>query len=140
MVHLYVKVPAVVNLNGNDPPGLRIPEFHIPPSATESCAIVSLLVHVTVVPTATVSGFVPNAVVVSVRALFGIDTAAVGPLVVVVVEDELGEDEELPQAAAAAATTAAITTLRKDIRLLNGCACLSARRTPSRKSIARFCV
>ena len=120
---MYVKVPVFANLNENDWPGLRSPEFHCWPSATESCAMLSLLVHVTVVPTATASGFAPNAVVVSVRALFGIETAAVGPpvvVVVVVVEDELGEEEELPQAAAAAAIVAAIRTLRKDIRLLNG--------------------
>src|SRR5262249_34159416 len=102
--------------------------------------MVSLLVHVTVVPTATASGFMPNAVVVSVRALLGIDTAAVAPLVVVVVDgDELGDDELL-QAAAAAETTAAIRTLRKDIRLLNGCASVSVRRRPSRNSIARWFV
>src|SRR5215831_20359277 len=91
----------------------------MPPSATESCEIVSLLVQVTVVPTDTTSGFTPNAVVVSVRALVGIDTAAVAP-VGVVVEDGLGEDEELPHAAVPAARTATIRILRNTIRLLNG--------------------
>jgi hypothetical protein len=117
---LYVKVPAVVNLNGNDWPGLRIPEFHIPPSATESCEIVSLFVQVTVVPTETTSGSVPNAVVVSVRAFVGIDTATDAPDVGDgVVEDGLGE-EELLHAAAAAARTATNRILRSAIRLLNG--------------------
>ena len=82
----------------------------------------SVFVHLTVVPTATVNGLVPNAVVVRPAAPEGIDTFTVVPVVVVVVvEDvELGEEEELPQAAAAAATAAAIRTLRKDICLLDG--------------------
>jgi hypothetical protein len=74
------------------------------------------LVHVTVVPTEMTSGFVPNAVVVSVRALFGIDTAAdaleVGGGVV---EDGLGEEELLPHAAAVAARTATIRIPRNAI-------------------------
>jgi hypothetical protein len=46
----------------------------------EVCAVLSLLTHVTVVPTETVSGFGAYAVVVSVRA----------PLTIVTVEPPLG--------------------------------------------------
>jgi len=74
------------------------------------------LVQVTVVPTDTTSGFGANAVVVSVRAFVGIDTAAdaleVGGGVV---EDGLGEEELLPHAAAVAARTATIRTPRNAI-------------------------
>jgi hypothetical protein len=61
--------------------------------------------------------------------LVGIETAIVGPLVVVVEGVELGE-EELLHAAAAVAMTAAIRILR-DIRLLNGCAWVRTANTLS---------
>jgi hypothetical protein len=111
---LYVKVPAFAKRNWKLWPGPRIPEFHIPPSATESCAIESLLVHVTVVPTATASGFTPNAATPRVLALLGIDTAADPPLAGGV--DELGEEELLHPATAERTTTSRIP--RKVIRLL----------------------
>jgi len=98
---------------------------------------VSLLVHVTVVPVDTTSGSTPNAVVVSVRAFIGIDTAADAPDVGGgVVEDGLGE-EELLHAAAAAARAATIRILRNAIRLLNGS--VSGAST-LRKPIAERCV
>jgi hypothetical protein len=111
-----VNVPAVAKRNWKLWPGPRIPEFHIPPSATESCAIESLLVHVTVVPTVTATGFGTNAVVVSVRALVGIDTAVELPVVGGVVEgDELGEEELLHPATAERAATSRI---RRNVILL----------------------
>jgi len=114
---LYVKVPAVVKRNWKDWLGLRIGELHMPPSATASCGIESLLVHVTVVPVATTSGFVPKAAVVSVRALLGIDTVTAELVVVGVVEgDELGVDELLHPATAERTATSRI--LRNVIRLL----------------------
>jgi hypothetical protein len=80
----------------NDPPGAIVPEVHAPLLATELCATESLFVHVTVPPTATVTGFGEYAVVVSVDDPDTIDTGV--PVVVVgaVVDDE---DEE-PHAAA----------------------------------------
>ena len=43
------------------------------------CAVLSPFTHVTVVPTDTVSGLTPNAVVVNVDAPLGIVAVAVGP-------------------------------------------------------------
>ena len=79
----------------NDPPGAIVPEFHAPLLATDVCVTESLLVHVTVPPTATVTGFGAYAVVVSVDDPETIDTGV--PVVVGAVVD--GEDEE-PHAAA----------------------------------------
>jgi hypothetical protein len=76
------------------------------------------LVHVTVVPTATVSGFAPNPALPRFLALVGINTVTDEP-VDVVEGVELGE-EELLHAAAAAARTATIRMLRNAIRLLDG--------------------
>jgi len=80
------------------------------------------LVHVTVVPTATVSGFAPNPALPRFLALVGINTVTDEPVDVVegVVEGDALGDEELLHAAAAAATTATIRMLRNAIRLLNG--------------------
>ena len=79
----------------NDPPGAIVPDVHAPLLATELCATESLFVHVTVPPTATVTGFGEYAVVVSVDDPETIDTGV--PVVVGAVVD--GEDEE-PHAAA----------------------------------------
>jgi hypothetical protein len=62
------------------------------------------LVQVTVVPTATINGFVPNAVAVRVLAPLGIDTAADAPVAVdggVVDGVGLGDEEPLHPATAA---------------------------------------
>jgi hypothetical protein len=92
----YGKLPADGNVMLNDPPGAMLPEFQAPLLATELCVTESLLVHVTVPPTATVTGFGEYAVVVSVDDPDTIDTGV--PVVVVgAVVD--GEDEE-PHAAA----------------------------------------
>jgi hypothetical protein len=80
----------------NDPPGAIVLDVHAPLLATELCATESLFVHVTVPPTATVTGFGAYAVVVSVEDPDTIDTG-VPVLVVGAVVD--GEDEE-PHAAA----------------------------------------
>jgi hypothetical protein len=70
-----------------------------------------LFIQVTVVPTATVSGLAPNAVVVRPEAPVGIDTVTDVPVDVVLgvvgVDDELGV-EELLHAEPAAARTATI--------------------------------
>ena len=79
----------------NVAPGAIVPEFHALLFATELCATESLLVHVTVPPTATVTGFGEYAVVVSVDDPDTIDTGV--PVVAGAVGD--GEDEE-PHAAA----------------------------------------
>jgi hypothetical protein len=57
-------------------PGAIEPVAKLPLSAVALCVAVSLLVHVTVVPTATVCGFGENAVVVNVRAPLTMDTLA----------------------------------------------------------------
>jgi hypothetical protein len=54
-------------------------ELKVPPSAVDVCAIESVFVHVTVVPTATFSGFGTKALAPKVRAPMGIDTAADDP-------------------------------------------------------------
>jgi hypothetical protein len=80
----------------NDPPGAIVPELNAPLFATDVCVTESLFVHVTVPPTATVTGFGEYAVVVSVDDPDTIDTGV--PVVVVgAVVD--GEDDE-PHAAA----------------------------------------
>jgi len=120
-VQRYGKVPAVVKRNWNVWPGLRIGELHSPPSAIESCGMESLFAHVTVVPTATVSGFAPNPAEPRFLALLGIDTVSDVPAVVAGVDEgvELGE-EELLHAAAAIERTAATRIVRNVIRLLYG--------------------
>jgi hypothetical protein len=59
-------------------PGSIVPEFHAPLFDVEVCGMLSLFVHVTVVPAATARGF-PNAADPSTEASEGIVTAAVGP-------------------------------------------------------------
>jgi hypothetical protein len=68
-------VPADENVLEKLAPGATEPEFHAPPSAVVVWAVLSLLVHVTVVPTATAIGFGANAVVVKMLAPLGIETA-----------------------------------------------------------------
>ena len=63
----------------NVAPGAMLPESHVPPSPVDVCAMVSLLVHVTAAPTATVIGFGVKAVVVSVLAPLTIDAAVPAP-------------------------------------------------------------
>jgi hypothetical protein len=69
------------------PPGAIEPEFQLPP--TDVWVVESLLVHVTVPPTATATGLGANAVVVIVAAPATIETAP-GPegVVGVVVDDD----------------------------------------------------
>ena len=57
-----------MNVKLNCAPGFNRPEFQTPPLDVVVCAVESLLVHMTVVPTATVAGFGANAVVVSTEA------------------------------------------------------------------------
>jgi hypothetical protein len=92
----YGKLPTDGNVMLNVPPGAIPPEFQAPPFATEVCVIESLLVHVTVAPTDTVTGFGEYAVVVSVDDPVTIDTGVpdVGD-VVVDGEDELQATERL---------------------------------------------
>jgi hypothetical protein len=104
-VQWYEYVPAAVNVNLNVWPGLIVPEFHWLASAVEVWAVESLFVHATVVPTATVSGFVPKAVDVSPDAPPGMPAVTDGPveveLGVVGVEGDDGDElDEEPQAAA----------------------------------------
>src|SRR5262249_11282496 len=72
----------------NVPPGAIEPEFQLPLFATDVCVTLSLFIHVTVVPTGTLTGFGENAVVVSVDAPATIATGV--PLVGDVVD---GDDE-----------------------------------------------
>ena len=91
-----MKVPAVANVRLNVPPDAIVPEFHVPLSDVDVCGIASLLIHVTVPFTPTVTGFGLYAVEVSVDAPITIDTL-VPPGVVVVVLGDVGDDDELPQ-------------------------------------------
>jgi hypothetical protein len=52
-----VKDPAVENVCVNDWPGAIVPELHTAVSDVDVCAIVSLLVHVTLPPALNVIGF-----------------------------------------------------------------------------------
>jgi hypothetical protein len=61
---------VIVNL----PPGAMVPESHEPVFDVEVCVTVSLLVHVTLLPTETLIGFGAYAVVVSVDEPLTIET------------------------------------------------------------------
>jgi hypothetical protein len=74
MVHWYEKEPAVGNVLLNVAPGAMEPEFHAPLRPVDVWAVLSLFVHVTVPPTATVSGLGEYAFVVRVDAPLTIDT------------------------------------------------------------------
>jgi hypothetical protein len=97
----------------NVPPGAIPPEFQAPPFATEVCVIESLLVHVTVAPTDTVTGFGEYAVVVSVDDPVTIDTGVpdVGD-VVVDGEDELQATERVNRKMTSAVRTSMSNLLR----------------------------
>jgi hypothetical protein len=82
----------------NCPPGPIDGELHAPLLAVEVCAVLSLLIHVTVVPTVTLSGFGEYAVVVIVDAPLTIETEVPDvpdpdPEVAVPVEGADGESE-----------------------------------------------
>jgi hypothetical protein len=67
-----------------------LPEFHWLPSAVAVCVVLSSLSQLTVVPTETVSGLAPNAVVVCVDEPLGIVTVVLpGRAAVGAVDDEL---------------------------------------------------
>jgi hypothetical protein len=63
-----------------DAPGAIAPVPKLPLRAVESCVVVSLFVHVTVVPTDTLTGFGAYAVVDNTLAPLTIDTLAVEPV------------------------------------------------------------
>jgi len=73
----------------NDAPGDIVPELNAPLFETVSCATASLFVHVTLPPTATVTGLGAYAVVVSVDDPETIETDVPDVGVVVVGDDEL---------------------------------------------------
>jgi len=93
----------------NVPPGLIVPEFHVLP--VEVCAVLSLLVQVTLPPTPTVTGLGANAVVVITDAPPTIETGVplppvdgvVGVVGVVGVEYEDPQPEQMTKSAAASA-------------------------------------
>jgi hypothetical protein len=74
-VQWYGKLPAAKNVRLNWPPGAIGPDCHDPSVAVESCVLVSLFIHVIVVPAATSIGFGAYAVVVSDEAPLTIETA-----------------------------------------------------------------
>jgi hypothetical protein len=78
-VQWYGKEPAAEKVMVNARPGAIGPEFQAPPFAVDVCAVESLLVHVTVPPTATVIGLGVKAVVVNVDAPVTIDAATPEP-------------------------------------------------------------
>jgi hypothetical protein len=73
-VQWYEKVPAVLNVWLKLRPGESAPELHAPPSAVDVWMVLSLLVHVTESPTATLKGLGVYAVVVNVDAPLTIAT------------------------------------------------------------------
>jgi hypothetical protein len=109
-----VNVPAVENVRVNVPPGTIDPEFHAPLSDVDVCVVLSLLAHVTVPPTATLTGFGANAVDVIVDAPDTIETGVPGPDVVGVGEGEVNGAEllELPQPAAMQSSRRALSAVR----------------------------
>jgi hypothetical protein len=90
----------------NFPPAPMFPEFHAPLLAVEVCVVLSLFVQVTVPPTATVTGFGANAVVVRTEAPCTIDA---GVPAVVAGGSDVGADgdEYAPQPNDAARSAAA---------------------------------
>jgi hypothetical protein len=74
----------------NVPPGAIVPELHAPVFDTEVCATESLFIHMTLPPTATVTGLGEYAVVVNVDEPGTIETAV--PVVVGEVVD--GDDDD----------------------------------------------
>jgi len=92
-VQWYGYEPAVVKVVVNCPPGAMIPEFQAPLVAVDVCDVLSLLVQVTLPPTASVVVPGENAVVVSTDAPFTIETGVPVPPPCIVV----GDDEPDPQ-------------------------------------------
>jgi hypothetical protein len=85
-------VPADGKVIVNCPPG-AIVEFHAPLLAVDVCAVLSLLVQVTLPPTATVTGFGEYAVLVRKDEPLTIETGVPVPGVGVVVGAD-GVDED----------------------------------------------
>jgi hypothetical protein len=106
MEQWYGKEPAAGNVMLNVPPGAIAPEFQALP--TEVCVVESLLVHVTVPPTATATGLGAKAVVVMVAAPETIDTAP-GPAGDV---DAGADGDDEPHAAARLSSSAMSASLR----------------------------
>jgi hypothetical protein len=74
-------VPAVENVTPADPPGAIVPVSNPPPAfAVAVCGSVSLFVQVTRVPTATVNGFAPNALLPAETEPAAIPTLDAPPL------------------------------------------------------------
>jgi hypothetical protein len=96
-----VNVPRVDIVAVNDCPGKIEFELQAPPSAVDVCVMLSLLVHVTIVPAVTVTGFGEYAVVVSVDDPATIDTVVPAPD-----EGDDGEEDELHAAVSATAAIA----------------------------------
>ena len=65
--------PADWNVKLYLAPGAILPEVQAPPSAVDVCVVLSLFNQLIVVPTAILSGLVPNAVVVNTDAPPGIE-------------------------------------------------------------------
>ena len=74
MAQWYGNVPAIVYVDENCPPGATTPESQLPWSDVDVCATESLLVHVTVPPTAISTWSGAKARVPSVDAPAGMDT------------------------------------------------------------------
>ena len=92
-----MNVPALGNIRLKEPCAAIDPEFQRLVSEVEVCATLSLLVHVTVAPAGTVSGFGEYAFVVRVEAPETIETVIPEPPVDGRgVGDVVGEDEPQP--------------------------------------------
>ena len=89
-----MKVPAAENVLLNVAPGAIFPELNDPSSLVAVCVVTSLLVQVTVPPTATETGLGEYAVVVSVDEPFTIETGV--PVVVGVFDGDDGELDPQP--------------------------------------------
>jgi hypothetical protein len=72
-------VPVVERRMVKLPPGPIVPEFHAPLFDVEVCEMLSMFVHVTIVPAVRFSGLIPNAFVPRAAAPEGITTMAAGP-------------------------------------------------------------
>ena len=90
IVQEYVIFPGVLSVTVADAPGAMRPVANDLLSAVASCVVVSLLTHITLVPTGTVNGFGLNAVVVRANAPGTMETVvpdAAPPLSVWPLED-----------------------------------------------------
>jgi hypothetical protein len=127
----YGKLPADGNVVLNVPPGAIVPDVHAPVFETELCATESLFIQVTVPPTATVTGFGENAVVVSVDDPETMDTGM--PDVGAVVD---GEDELHAEARVNTKMASAVRTIMKTSCVDRSQSCCLIRRCDSRSSNA----